>query len=153
MLALELIDAALVLARRRGESLDVAPEAPGVAILEDQATLTGAEALQRVRVKPLLAHSNFWRGLSTQPLTRPSRVASTTADVAFAQAQTLLGPFKQENEAVLLAVPAGYSREQLGLLLGVINETGVPVAGLVDAALAACSLQPSPARLDRKSVV
>lgn len=147
MLALELIDAALVLARRRGESLDVAPEAPGVAILEDQATLTGAEALQRVRVKPLLAHSNFWRGLSTQPLTRPSRVASTTADVAFAQAQTLLGPFKQENEAVLLAVPAGYSREQLGLLLGVINETGVPVAGLVDAALAACSLQPSPARL------
>jgi hypothetical protein len=48
---------------------------------------------------------------------------------------------------VLLAVPAGYSREQLGLLLGVINESGVSVAGLVDAALAACSLEPAPARL------
>ena len=48
---------------------------------------------------------------------------------------------------MLLAVPAGYSREQLGLLLGVVNETGVPVAGLVDAALAACSLEPAPARV------
>lgn len=147
MLALELIDAALVLARQRDDSMDVVADEPGVAILEDQATLTGAEALQRVRVKPLLAHTNFWRGLSTQPLTRPSRIAGTTADVAFAQAGKLLGRFKQDNEAVLLAVPAGYNREQLGLLLGVINETGVRVAGLVDAALAACSLQPSPARL------
>ncbi|HKE95739.1 MAG TPA: FHA domain-containing protein, partial [Povalibacter sp.] len=35
----------------------------------------------------------------------------------------------------------------LGLLLGVINETGVSVAGVVDAALAACSLQPAAARV------
>ena len=62
MLALELIDAALVLARRRGDAVDVVADEPGVAILEDQATLTGAEALQRVRMKPLLAHTNFWRG-------------------------------------------------------------------------------------------
>ncbi|WP_116813034.1 FHA domain-containing protein [Steroidobacter cummioxidans] len=147
MLALELIDAALVVARKQGESVDVIADAPGVALLEDQSTVTGLDALRRLRVKPLLAHTNFWRGLSTQTLTRPSRVASTTADVAFAQAETLLGRFKQDNEGVLLAVPAGYNREQLGLLLGVINETGVRVAGIVDAALAACSLEPAPARV------
>lgn len=147
MLALELIDAALVVARKLGDSVDVVADAPGVALLEDQTTITGLDALQRLRVKPLLANTNFWRGLSTQPLTRPSRVAGTTADIAFAQAETLLGRFKQDNEALLLAVPAGYSREQLGLLLGVINETGVRVAGLVDAALAACSLEPAPARV------
>lgn len=150
MLALELIDAALIVARKHqngGESVDVVADAPGVALLEDQATVTGLDALQRLRVKPLLANTNFWRNLSTQPLTRPSRVAGTTADVAFAQAEALLGRFKQDNEGVLLAVPAGYSREQLGLLLGVINETGVRVAGLVDAALAACSLEPVPARV------
>ncbi|WP_129641907.1 FHA domain-containing protein [Peristeroidobacter agariperforans] len=147
MLALELIDAALVVARKHGDNVDVIADAPGVALLEDQTTVTGLDALQRLRVKPLLANTNFWRGLSTQPLTRPSRVAGTTADVAFAQAETLLGRFKQDNEGVLLAVPAGYSREQLGLLLGVINETGVRVAGLVDAALAACSLEPAPARV------
>ncbi|MBL8269478.1 FHA domain-containing protein [Steroidobacter sp.] len=147
MLALELIDAALVVARKQGESVEVVADAPGVALLEDSQTVTGLDALQRVRRQPLLAHTNFWRGLSTQPLSRPSRVAGTAADVAFAQAEKLLGQFKQESEGVLLAVPAGYNRDQLGLLLGVINETGVRVAGLVDAALAACSLEPAPARV------
>lgn len=147
MLALELIDAALIVARKHGDAADVVADAPGVALLEDQRTLTGLDALRRVRVQPLLAHTNFWRGLSTQPLPRPTRVAGTTADVAFTQAEKLLGPFKSANETVLLAVPAGYSREQLSLLLGVINETGVRVAGLVDAALAACSLEPAPARI------
>jgi hypothetical protein len=147
LLALELTDSGLLLARRRGEESEVLTEAPGFAVLEDDATRTGGEAAGRVRLRPLLAHTNFWRGLSTEPLTRPSRLARTTADVAFAQAQAILGARKSEGESVLLAVPAGYSREQLALLLGVINETGVPVAGLVDAALAACSLEPAPARV------
>ena len=147
MLALELTDSGLLLARRRGEESEVLTEAPGFAVLEDDATRTGGEAAGRVRLRPLLAHTNFWRGLSTEPLTRPSRLARTTADVAFAQAQAILGARKSEGESVLLAVPAGYSREQLALLLGVINETGVRVSGLVDAALAACSLEAAPARV------
>ncbi|HKS55883.1 MAG TPA: FHA domain-containing protein [Steroidobacteraceae bacterium] len=145
MLALELIDSGLLLARSRGEDGEVLSEAPGFAVLDDDRTRTGSEAAERVRLKPLLAHTTFWRALSTEQLTRPSRLARTTADIAFAQAEAVLGPYK--GESVLLAVPAGYSREQLGLLLGVINESGVAVAGLVDAALAACSLEPAPARL------
>ncbi|MGH8240692.1 MAG: hypothetical protein ACREXP_27250, partial [Steroidobacteraceae bacterium] len=147
MLALELIDSGLLLARRHGESSEVLTEAPGVAVLDDEKTRTGNDAANRVRLMPLLAHTNFWRALSTDELTRPSRLVRTTADVAFAQAEALLGPHKAGGEGVLLAVPAGYSREQLALLLGVINETGVRVAGLVDAALAACSLEPAPARV------
>lgn len=147
MLCLELIDAGLVLAGRHGDSVAVIGEAPGMAVLEDTATLTGEEAAARVRLKPLLAHTNFWRGLSVEPLTRPSRLISTTADLAFAQASKLIGQYRADNESVLLAVPAGYSREQLGLLLGIVNETGVSVAGLVDAALAACSHEPAPARV------
>jgi FHA domain len=145
MLALSLIDSGLVLARRRGDDSEILTETPGVAILDDTATLTGADALQRLRLNPLFAHSNFWRALSVEPLVRPSTLARTTADIAFAQAQTLLGQYL--SEGVLLAVPAGYSREQLSLLLGVVNETGVRVAGLVDAALTAASLQPAPARV------
>jgi hypothetical protein len=147
LLALDLIDSGLLLARRRGESSEVLTEAPGLAVLDDDRTRTGNEAAERVRLKPLLANTNFWRALSTDELTRPSRVARTTADIAFAQAEALLNPYKSESEGVLLAIPAGYSREQLALLLGVINETGVRVAGLVDAALAACSLEPAPARV------
>lgn len=147
MLSLAVIDSGLVLARRRGEESEIAAEAPGVAVIEDDATLTGSEAARRLRQRPLLAHTNFWRSLSVEPLVRPSRLARTTADIAFAQAYALLAPFQPENEHVLLAVPAGYSREQLSLLLGVVNETGVPVAGLVDAALAASSLAPAPPRV------
>lgn len=147
MLALELIDANLILARRQGESVALVREEPGMAMLEDTATVVGAEAAQRVRLKPLLAHTNFWRGLSVEPLTRPSRLIRTTADLAFTQANALLEPYRDDPDGVLLAVPAGHSRDQLGLLLGVINETGVPVAGLVDAALAACSLEPASARV------
>jgi hypothetical protein len=146
MLSLELIDSGLVLAQRRDDAVEIVDEAPGVAILEEQQTITGAEAAQRVRLKPLLAQTNFWRALSTNPLTRPSRLIQTTADLAFAQADAMLRP-RSDAEGVLLAVPAGYSREQLGLLLGVINETDVRVAGLVDAALAACSLEPAPPRV------
>jgi hypothetical protein len=147
LLALELIDSGLLLARARGENGEVLTEVPGFAVLEDDRTRTGSEAAERVRLKPLLAHSTFWRALSTEQLTRPSRLVRTTADIAFAQAEALLAPYKAEGESVLVAVPAGYSREQLALLLGVFNETGVRVAGLVDAALAACSLEPAPARL------
>jgi hypothetical protein len=147
LLALELIDSGLLLARRRGETSEVLTEVPGIAFLGDDTTRTGNAAVERIRLNPLLAHTNFWRGLSTEELTRPSRLVRTTADIAFAQAEELLGPHKSDGESVLLAVPAGYSREQLPLLLGVINETGVRVAGLVDAALAACSLEPAPARV------
>lgn len=145
MLCLELIDSGLLLAQQRAEGPTVVGEGPGMAILEEGVTLTGAAAATRVRLKPLLAHSNFWRGLSTEPLIRPSRLVRTTADIAFAQLNALLEPYKSER--VLLAIPAGYGREQLGLLLGVVNETGVTVSGLVDASLAACTLEPAPARV------
>src|SRR5690606_21884541 len=148
MLSLSLIDSGLVLARRNGEEpAQVVAEAPGMAILDEQGIVTGAEAAARVRLKPLLAQTGFWRGLSTAPLTRASRFARTPADIAFAQARSLLGSYKSQEEGVLLAAPAGYTREQLSLLLGVVNETGLPVAGLVDAALAACSLEPAPERV------
>ena len=147
LLALELIDSGLLLARRRGEDSEVLTEAPGFAVLDDEKTLTGSDAAGRVRLKPLLAHTNFWRALSTEPLTRPSRLVRTTADVAFAQAEAILGPYKAEGESVLLAVPAGYSREQLGVAAGRGQRDRRPRRGLVDAALAACSLEPAPARV------
>lgn len=146
MLSLELIDAGLVLAQQAGDSAGIVAEEPGIAVLEESTTLTGMAATSRVRLKPLLAQTNYWRAVSTDVLARPSRLIRTTADLAFAQAQSILSKGRDED-GVLLAIPAGYSREQLGLLLGIVNETGVPVAGLVDAALAACSREPAPPRV------
>jgi len=147
MLSLELIDSGLILAQQQGDDARVLSEAPGLAVLDDAQTVTGAAAAMRVRTKPLFAQSNYWRGLSTEPLTRPSRLIGTTADIAFAQASQLLEPHRNDGDGLLLAVPAGYSREQLGLLLGVMSETGIQIAGLVDAGLAAASLEPARARV------
>src|SRR5687768_5859959 len=74
MLSLELLDSGLVLAQRRGRDVEIIDEAPGMAVLEEQQTITGVEARKRVRRQPLLAQSNYWRALSTAPLTRPSRL-------------------------------------------------------------------------------
>jgi len=82
LLALELIDSGLLLARQRGENSEVLTEVPGIAFLGDDTTRTGEAAVERIRLNPLLAHTNFWRGLSTEELTRPSRLARTTADIA-----------------------------------------------------------------------
>jgi FHA domain len=147
MLSLELIDSGLVLAQGQGDAVRILSEVPGFAILEENETVTGTAAAARVRLRPLLAQSNYWRALSTEPLTRPSRLIGTTADLAFAQVSQLLEEYKTDSEGVVLAVPAGYSREQLGLLLGIVGEAGVAVAGLVDAGLAACSLETANARV------
>jgi hypothetical protein len=45
---------------------------------------------------------------------------------------------------LIVAVPAGYAREQLGLLLGITAAAGITETGLVDAGLAACALAPVP---------
>ncbi|MDQ1241556.1 MAG: hypothetical protein QG550_807, partial [Pseudomonadota bacterium] len=45
---------------------------------------------------------------------------------------------------LLIAVPAWYTREQLAVLLGVAREAGFETVGLVDAGLAAASLEPAP---------
>ncbi len=63
---------------------------------------------------------------------------------AFEQLRTLLSEAADPDRRLIVAVPAGYTREQLGLLLGIAAEAGVSETGLVDAALAACALAPVP---------
>lgn len=146
MLSLELVDSELVLARLQDGALEQLAAVPGIAQLEGEVILTGEPAARRARLRPLFTHTDYWRSLSTMPLARPSRSAQTNADLAFAQAEALLGSFAATEE-LLLAVPAGYSREQLGLLLGIIGATGIKVSGLVDAGLAASSLSPASVRV------
>jgi hypothetical protein len=146
MLALELNDAALILAREAPGGVELVADEPGFVLLDGDELRTGLEAQRRARLKPLYVQNRYWCELGVDPLARPLGAARTPADLAFAQLDRLLEPFR-ESEGLLLAVPAGYSREQLGLLLGIAQETGVPVRGLVDAALAACTLEPVPARV------
>lgn len=146
MLSLELNDAGLILARAAAGQVELMAEEPGFALLDGDELRTGVDAQGRARLRPLYAQNRYWRELGVEPLARPLGGARTAADLAFTQLERFLAPHR-DPQGVVLAVPAGYSREQLGLLLGVANEAGAQVRGLVDLALAACSLAPVPPRV------
>jgi hypothetical protein len=139
-LALEINDAGLILARDG----QVVAEEPGCAMLDGREPQTGGAALRRARLQPLYAETRHWRDLGTEALPRRMPAATTYAEVAFAQLAQLAGEAGAEGADTLFAVPAWYTREQLGVLLGVAREAGLQAAGLVDAGLAAAALEPAP---------
>jgi hypothetical protein len=139
-LALELNDARLVLARDTAAPVVVA-DSEGYALLDGDSVLTGDPARTRARLRPIYAYNRFWREIGTTPLPRTNARAQTAADLAFAHLDALLAPHRSPGDELLIALPAGYHREQLGLLLGVATECGVQVGGLVDAAVAAVAAE------------
>jgi hypothetical protein len=147
VLAVELNDAGLVLARigAGGEPVVVGEASPGFAVLHEGRVLVGVKAAARHRIAPLHAQNRFWHALGLEPLPWSARGVATFADLAHAHLAAVLATARNDGEAddgLLLAVPAGYTREQLGLLVGVANECGGAVRGLVDAGLAAASTVP-----------
>ncbi len=139
-LALEINDAGLVLARDGS----ILAEEPGIAMLDGPTPETGAAAALRARLKPLFVETRHWQDLGTEPLARPVSAAVNRAEVAHAQLARFVAPHLGDGPETLFAVPAWYTREQLGLLLGVAKEAGLEPVGLVDAGLAAASLEPAP---------
>ena len=123
-LALEINDAGLVLARDGA----ILAEEPGVAMLDGATPETGAAAARRARLKPLYAETRYWQDLGTEPLARPVPAAANRAEVAYAQLARFVAPHLGDGREVLIAVPPWYTREQLGLLLGVATGSG-PRAG------------------------
>jgi hypothetical protein len=148
MLALELNDALLVLAAGKAagageQAPQIVASAPGIACVTDAGIIVGRVAAAQAKLQPQRMHSRYWHDLSTTPLGRAPSPELCAADLAFEQLSALRagsGLNGSDDSRWLIAVPAGYSREQLGLLLGVATEAGATEIGLVDAALAACAL-------------
>ncbi len=145
MLALELNDAQLILAVPSGpEEARIVASAPGVACASDSGLLTGAAAARQAKLQPQRSYQRYWQDLSADPLGRTHQPQLSGADLAFEQVRALLAEASDTERRLIIAVPAGYTREQLGLLLGITAEAGITETGLVDAALAACALAPVP---------
>ena len=145
LLAIELNDAGLRLARagEDGEPVVESEASPGFALLHEGRVHVGIEAARRHRIAPLHAQNRFWHALGLEPLPWSARGMATVADLAHAHLATVLaGAAREGGHELLLAVPGGYTREQLGLLVGIANECGVVTRGLVDAALAAVATVP-----------
>jgi hypothetical protein len=142
LVAVELNDAGLrvACAGEEDSAALVGEDSPGVAMLHEGRVLTGTEAAARQRYAPLHVQQRYWHALDVQPLPWQARGVATAADLAHAHLSGLLAPLLQGGPAdLVLAVPPGYTREQLGLLVGIANECGGTVRGLVDLGLAACA--------------
>ena len=139
--AIEINDSGLAVANESG----VLAIEPGFARIEGGRIVTGEQARARARLQPRQTSSRFWSTLSMDPGSAGSDIANSAAELAFAQLESLWQRFGSGATDVVLVVPGGYRTEQLGLLLGLAQECGMPVRALVDAA-AAASVRPYPKR-------
>ncbi len=145
-LALDVNDVGLV-ALRDGAAHPL-PESPGLALLDGERVRVGADAAAQARRKPRFVHDTYWDRLDTGAAGLPFPDGVTRADLAHAHLQALRAAAGGEVSEVFLAVPGFWSTSVLGLLLSVARAAGLPVVGLVDAAVAAAALgQPGEALL------
>lgn len=135
-LVLELHDAGILAV---GEAGIAGGESPGYALYDGGALITGEAALARAREKPRWVHRRFWQDLGTEPLGRPFPPTLSPADLAHAQLSEVWSTAPAGTESVLLAIPGCFTDHQLGLLLGIAGSCGLPVAGMVDLAVAAAA--------------
>jgi hypothetical protein len=141
-LAIEINDAGLVVVNE-AELLAVEP---GFARVDRGKILTGDAAKAGARLQPRQTSNRFWSGLSMEPGTGGADVGKSAAELAYAQLESLWRRFSAGVDAVVLVVPGiAYRTEQLGVLLGLAQECGMPVRSLVDTA-AAASVRPYPER-------
>ena len=110
---------------------------PGFALLEDDGLITGLRAFQNARVKPRRIQSRFWSDLTTDPLPDQRFQHLSAADLVSSHLEQVWQSVSSSGDRLVVAVPAYMSSANLGLFLGIANELGVPVVGLVDAAVAA----------------
>ena len=133
VLGIEINDAAIT---GVGEAGVVFSE-PGYAFVDGTRSLFGVEALATARLKPRQVNNRYWRELSESALPGSSGQYETFADLAQTQLERLWSACADDLTEVLFAVPGYWASEQLGLLLGIAEELGIPARGLVNCAVAA----------------
>lgn len=139
--AVEINDLSLTVA---GEAGVLAVE-PGFARVEGQRIVTGEAARAGARLDPRRTSNRFWSALTLEPRSSGADVDRSAAELAYAQLDSLWKRARVGADDAVVVVPGGYRSEQLGLLLGLAQECGMPVRALVDTA-AAASVRPYPNR-------
>lgn len=138
--AIDLDDAGLMIARD-GEVIDAGP---GYAALVGGQLCFGREAAAVATLTPRLVQRRHWLDLAERPLPVALGDCHTPADLVQRHLQAVWARCDGADSAVLVTMP-GWSTEQLALLLGIARDIGMPVAALVDGAVAA-SRRPWPGR-------
>jgi hypothetical protein len=121
-------------------------QSPGYALLEGGEYRFGGAARQAARLHPRNINTRYWWQLSTEPLQPALGPARHTADLVHAHLQALHAEGGGPAE-VLLAVPGSMQRDQLSLLLGIVQQCPFDAVGLVNRSVALGSLYGGAGRL------
>ena len=134
-IGIEAVDAAVV-AVRDGELLAASP---GVALLAAGGPVVGETAAAALRLQPVLAADRFWSDLSQDALAGAGGESASHADLVHSHLGAVWKAVAAAGDEAVLAVPGSMRPRQAGLLLGIARSLAIPVAGIVDAAVAACA--------------
>ncbi|MBN7795625.1 hypothetical protein [Parahaliea mediterranea] len=110
-------------------------QSPGYALWEDGEYRFGTAARAAARLRPRDVATRYWAQLGTRPLQPALGPARHSADLVHAH---LLALHREagEPEEVVLAVPGSMEREQLALLLGIIEQCPFRAVGLANRSVA-----------------
>ena len=134
-IGLELVDAGLIAVR---DGVRVAAS-PGVALIDPEALLVGESAAAAMRLRPVLAADRFWSDIAADAMVQSAPTAISYADLAYAHLSQLWNAIARPDDEIVLVVPGTMQLPQLGLVLGIARSIAMPVAGIVDSAVAACA--------------
>lgn len=132
-LAIEISSAGLVVVGEAG----VVHAEPAFAAVDGNKILTGTAAYAQARLNPRNTSRRHWAQLSVERGSSSVPGVGTTAELAFAQLESVWARVGDNVDNVVFVVPSTFEGEALGILLGLAEECGVPVGAIVDAAVAA----------------
>ena len=115
---------------------------PGIALVERGRTLLGDEASAQSRLHPRQTHTEFWQRLNADPVAPPGRGVANQADLVYLHLRGVLEAAEISRAELVVAAPSTVAPAQLGMLLGIAAEAGFDIRAVVDAGVAAASLQP-----------
>jgi len=117
-----------------------AADSTGFAFMQGANVEFGDAARRRARVHPRQASNQYWHRLALDPLQVRGPNLANLADLVYRQLRELSAQAgMQRGDALIVAAPGTVTPDQLGLLLGVAQELGIGVNGLVDSAVAAAT--------------
>ena len=141
LLGLELSDAGILVAGTVADGLlkvdGNSVESPGFALPEKNRLTVGVAAERKAHLYPRQILNQFWDQLNIEPLVQPNPFAQNHAEIAFEHFARIWEIVKQHGKEMVIAVPGFYTREHLGLILGITQELGIPIKGFVPLAVAA----------------
>ena len=113
-------------------------ESPGFALPQKKGLLVGKTAESKAHLFPRQVLNHFWDQLNTESLEQSGRhLPLNHAEVVYRHLSLIWEQIRSHGDEVVMAVPSFFDRRQLGLILGIAQELGMPLKGFVPLSLAA----------------